>query len=74
MAFDSEKWALSFYGVVDEQLQIETDLFQLHIHRKCGIEKLEAKRGEGTLDIFIPKDWNMERYECQELVRRLLLS
>ena len=74
MAFNSEKWALSFYGEVDEQLQIETDMFQLHIYRKSGIEKLEAKRGEGTLAIFIPQDWKMERYKCQELLRRLLLS
>lgn len=74
MAFDSEKWALSFYGVVDEHFQIETDMFQLHINRKCGIEKLEAKRSEGTLDIFIPQDWKMERYKCQERLRKLLLS
>ena len=74
MAFDSEKWALSFYGVVDEQLQIETDMFQLHIYRKSGIEKPEATRGEGTLDIFIPQDWKMEKYKCQEQLRRLLLS
>ena len=32
MAFDTEKWALSFYGVVDERFAVETDLFYLHIY------------------------------------------
>ena len=41
MIFDSEKWALEFYGVMDERFEVETDLFQLHIHRKEHINKLE---------------------------------
>lgn len=72
MAFDFEKWALSFYGVVDERFAVETDLFQLHIHRDSIIKKLVAKRSEGILDIYIPLDWNMEQYQYQEKLRRLL--
>lgn len=72
MAFDSEKWALSFYGVVDERFAVETDMFQLHIHRKSGIKRLEVAKSEGVLDIYIPEDWNMEKYQCQEKLRRLL--
>lgn len=70
--FDSEKWALSFYGVVDERFKVETDMFQMHIHRNESIDKLSAKRGEGVLDIYIPQVWNMEKYQCQEKLRRLL--
>jgi hypothetical protein len=40
MAFDSEEWASSFYGVVDERFAVETDLLQLHIYRKKTLEKL----------------------------------
>ena len=72
--FDSEKWALSFYGIVDENFQVETDMFQLHIHRKNNIEKLTAKRSEGYLDIYIPQSWKMKRYKYQEQLRRMLLS
>lgn len=74
MAFDSDKWALSFYGVVDERFEVETDLFQLHIHRKSNIENLEIQRSEGSLDIYIPQKWNIEKYKLQEMLRRLLLS
>ncbi len=72
--FDSEKWALSFYGVVDENFQVETDMFHLHIHRKNNIEKLAAQRGDGTLDIYIPCKWKIEKYQYQEKLRRLMLS
>ncbi|MBO4641236.1 MAG: M48 family metallopeptidase [Bacteroidaceae bacterium] len=74
MKFDSEKWALTFYGVVDERFKSETDLFQLHIHRKEHINKLEKERCKGKLDIFIPRNWKMERYKYQEQLRRMLLS
>lgn len=37
MAFDSKKWALSFYGVVDERFAVETNLFQLHIYEKNSL-------------------------------------
>lgn len=74
MDFDSEKWALSFYGVIDERFEVKTDMFQLHIHRNESIDKLSAKRGEGYLDIFIPQSWKMDRYKYQEQLRRLLLS
>ena len=72
MAFDFEKWALSFYGVVDERFAVETDLFQLNIHRDSSIKKLVAKRSEGILDIYIPEDWNIEQYQYQEKLRKLL--
>ena len=72
MAFDSEKWALSFYGVVDEKLAVETDVFNLHIHRKQGIEKLQAERTVGELVIFIPNDWDMEQYCNQEKMRKFM--
>jgi len=72
MAFDSEKWALSFYGVVDEKLAVETDVFNLHIHRKQGIEKLQAERTVGELVIFIPNDWDMEQYRNQEKMRKFM--
>lgn len=72
MAFDSKKWALSFYGVVDERFAVETDMLQLHIHRKGGIKRLEVAKSEGILDIYIPQDWNIEKYQCQEKLRRLL--
>ena len=71
MAFDSEKWVLSFYGVVDERFAVETDMLQLHIHRKGGIKRLEVVKSEGILDIYIPQDWNIEKYQCQEKLRRL---
>lgn len=74
MNFDSKKWALSFYGVIDERFEVETDMFQLHIHRNDCIDKLSAKRGEGTLDIFIPQGCKMDRYKNQEQLRRMLLS
>lgn len=74
MAYDSEKWALSFYGVIDEQFAVETDLFQLHIHRDCDIKSLVTKRSERFLDIYIPQDWNMEKYQYQEKLRRLMLA
>ena len=74
MAFDSEKWTLEFYGVVNEQFQVETDMFKLHIHRKSGIEKLDTQKGEGTLDIYIPHKWNIEEYLYQEKLRKLLFS
>lgn len=72
MAFDSEKWALSFYGVVDERFAVETDMFQLHIHRKGGIKRLEVAKSEGVLDIYIPQEWNMEKYQYQEKLRRMM--
>ena len=56
MAFDSEKWVSTFYGVIDERFAVETDLFNLHIYRKQGIMKLQAERSVGKLDIFIPND------------------
>ena len=62
MAFDSEKWALSFYGVVDERFAVETDLLQLHIYRKENNRKIEVDRLLGNLDIFIPINWDMETY------------
>ena len=74
MAFDFEKWALSFYGVLDERFVVETDVFQLHIHRENNIKSLVVKRSEGVLAIYIPHDWNMEKFQCQEKLRRLLLS
>lgn len=49
-------------------------MFQLHIWRKNGTERLVAKRGEGTLDIFIPQTWEMDKYEYQEQLRMFLLS
>ena len=69
MKFDSEKWALSFYGVIDERFEVETDMFQLHIHRNNRINKLSTRRGDGTLDIFIPQSWKMDRYKNQEQLR-----
>ena len=74
MSFDSEKWALSFYGVIDERFTVETDMFQLHIHRVSDITSLVAKKSEGILDIYIPKDWNMEMYQYQEKLRKLMLA
>lgn len=74
MKIDSEKWALSFYGVVDERFQVETDMFQLHIYRKGGIEYLEPQRGDGALDIYIPYNWNIKEYQYQDRLRKLLLS
>lgn len=74
MAFDSEKWALSFYGVIDERFAVETDLFNLHIYRKQGIMKLQAERSVGKLDIFIPNDWDMEEYGNQKKMRKLMLT
>lgn len=74
MSFNSEKWALSFYGVVDERFAVETDMFQLHIHRVSGITSLVAKRSEGILDIYIPQHWNMEKYQYQEKLRKLMLA
>ena len=55
MAFDSEKWALSFYGVIDERFTVETDMFQLHIHRDYGIKSLVAKRVKGFLTSIFHK-------------------
>lgn len=72
MAFDSEKWALSFYGVVDERFAVETDLLQLHIYRKENIRKIEVDRSLGKLDIFIPINWDMETYRNQERLRKLM--
>ena len=72
MAFETEKWALSFYGVIDERFAVETDLFNLHIYRKQGIEKLLAERSVGKLDIFIPNDWDMEQYKNQEKMRKFM--
>lgn len=72
MAFDSEKWALSFYGVVDEKLAVETDVFNLHIYRKQDIKKLQAERSFGKLDIYIPGGWNMEEYCNQEKLRKFM--
>ncbi len=72
MAFDSEEWASSFYGVVDERFAVETDLLQLHIYRKENIRKIELERLLGKLDIFIPVDWDMETYCNQERLRKLL--
>ena len=62
MAFDSEEWASSFYGVVDERFAVETDLLQLHIYRKENNRKIEVDRLLGNLDIFIPINWDMETY------------
>lgn len=59
---------------MDESFAVETDMFQLHIHRKNGIKRLVTKRSEGFLDIYIPQNWNMENYQCQETLRRLLSS
>lgn len=72
MKIDSEKWALSFYGVVDDRLAIETDLFNLHIYRKDGINKLISERTPGHLDIYIPNEWDMELYNNQERIRKLM--
>jgi predicted metal-dependent hydrolase len=72
MAFDSEKWALSFYGVVDEKLAVETDVFNLHVYRKQDIKKLQAERSFGKLDIYIPGGWDMEEYGNQEKMRKFM--
>ena len=40
MSFDSEKWALSFYGVVDERFSVETDSYRLRIYRDNTIKTL----------------------------------
>jgi len=72
MAFDLEKIALSFYGVVDERFAVETDLFKLHIHRKQYFKKLQVERSVGKLDILIPNGWNMEEYCNQEKMRKLM--
>lgn len=75
MAFDSEKWALSFYGVVDERLSIETDAYRIRIYRKDTIKTLEVERiFPGTPDIYIPSEWDMELYSNQEKLRRLVSS
>lgn len=72
MAFDSEKWALSFYGVVDERFAVETDLLKLHIYRKENIKKIEVERFVGKLDIFIPTSWDLETFCNQERLRKLM--
>ena len=74
MAFDTEKWALSFYGVVDERFAVETDLFKLHIHRKRDLKKLQVERSFGKLDIYIPNEWDMEKYCNQEKMRKLMVT
>ena len=74
MAFDAEKIALSFYGVVDERFAVETDLFKLHIHRKRGLKNLQVERSIGRLDIYIPNEWDMEKYCNQEKMRKLMAS
>ena len=72
MSFDSEKWALSFYGVVDERFAVETDLLKLHIYRKANIRKIEVNRLLGKLDVFIPDNWDMETYCNQEKLRKIM--
>ena len=72
MGFDYEKWALSFYGVVDEKYAVETEVLNLHIYRKEEIKTIKAERRLGKLDIFIPKDWDMETYHNQEKLRKLM--
>lgn len=75
MACDSEKWALSFYGVVDERLSIKTDAYRIRIYRKDKIKTLEVERVfPGTPDIYIPSKWDMELYSNQEKLRRLISS
>lgn len=74
MGFNSEKWALSFYGVVDERFAVETELLNLHIYRKEEIKTIKAERRLGKLDIFIPKDWDMETYHNQEKLRKLMVA
>ena len=74
MGFDPEKWALSFYGVVDERFAVETELLNLHIYRKEEIKTIKAERRLGKLDVFIPKDWDMETYHNQEKLRKLMLA
>ena len=74
MAFDLEKIALSFYGVVDERFAVETDLFKLHIHKKQGLKNLQVERSIGRLDIYIPNEWDMEEYRNQEKMRKLMAS
>lgn len=72
MSFDSEKWALSFCGVVDERFAVETDLLKLHIYRKANIRKIEVNRLLGKLDVFIPDNWDMETYCNQEKLRKIM--
>ena len=74
MTFDAEKIALSFYGVVDERFAVETDLFKLHIHRKRGLKNLQVERSIGKLDVYIPNEWDMEKYCNQEKMRKLMTS
>ena len=71
-AYDPEKWSLMFYGVIDERFAVETDIFNLHIHRKNGIKKLQVERPEGILVIFLPQEWDMEQYCNQEKLRKLM--
>ena len=74
MTFDVEKIALSFYGVVDERFAVETDLFKMHIHRKRGLMTLQIERSVGKLDIYIPNEWDMEKYCNQEKMRKLMVT
>lgn len=75
MECDSEKWALSFYGVVDERLSIETDAYRIRIYRKDKIKILEVERVfSGTPDIYIPSEWDMELYSNQAKLRRSISS
>lgn len=74
MAFDCNKWAYSFYGVVDERFAVETDLFQLHIHRKEGIKKLMVEKTLGKLDIYVPDNMDLELYRSQEKMRKLMVE
>ena len=74
MTFDAEKITLSFYGVVDERFAVETDLFRLHIHRKRGLKNLQVERSIGKLDVYIPNEWDMEKYCNQEKMRKLMAS
>jgi hypothetical protein len=75
MAFDSEKWALSFYGVVDERFSVETDSYRLRIYRDNTIKTLGVQRSTlGTPEFYIPTDWDMEFYHNQEKLRKLISS
>lgn len=72
--YDPEKWSLMFYGIIDERFAVETDIFNLHIHRKNGIKKLQVERSEGMLDIYLPHEWDMEQYCNQEKLRKLMTA
>lgn len=72
MVFDSEKWALSFYGIIDEHFAVDSELLKLHIHRKESIRKIQVERDLGNLDIYIPTNWEMETYQNQEKLRKVM--